>query len=159
MPSPAFIVVPSGGNIPADTPTLTYTSYAVFTITNYNSALTYNLGSNTSINANLLTVTIADGSGTVSVTSPKGQTSGTVTASRKPYATYFVQTGPTQVLYSTSPIPVYGGTYYAQDQWNPNDGSPAGYYAVVTPGYYQPYDYTSLGFTYSSTYNEWWKIV
>ncbi|MFZ4487525.1 MAG: hypothetical protein ACOYO9_13145, partial [Candidatus Nanopelagicales bacterium] len=28
-----------------------------------------------------------------------------------------------------------GGTYYPQNAWNPNDGSPAGFYRVVDEGY------------------------
>ncbi|MDD2857136.1 MAG: fibronectin type III domain-containing protein [Candidatus Nanopelagicales bacterium] len=47
------------------------------------------------------------------------------------YHQAFIQTG-SHVDYSASPN---GGTYYAADQWNPNDGSAAGYYAVIPDGY------------------------
>ncbi|MFA7324225.1 MAG: fibronectin type III domain-containing protein [Candidatus Nanopelagicales bacterium] len=54
-----------------------------------------------------------------------------VTSTPYTYHQTFVQTG-THVDYSASPN---GGTYYAENQWNANDGSPAGYYAVVPDGY------------------------
>lgn len=47
------------------------------------------------------------------------------------YHQAFVQTG-SHVDYSTSPN---GGTYYGPNQWNANDGSAAGYYAVIPDGY------------------------
>ena len=156
MPSPIVLVVPVGGNVAAETPSLTYSGYGQFTITNYDANLTYNITGSGSRTGNLFYVTATSGNATVSTTTPKGQTSGSRTAYRLPYGTYFVQTGPAYVNYSTS---YNGGTYYAQDQWNPNDGSPAGFYAVITPGYYAAYDYSGSGYTYSSTFNEWWKIV
>ena len=75
------------------------------------------------------------------------------TTSPYSYHQQFVQTG-SHTDYSASPN---GGTYYAQDQWNPNDGSPAGYYAVIPDGYYAtvkdapPAGYTDNGTAYSKT--------
>jgi len=75
------------------------------------------------------------------------------TTSPYTYHQAFIQTG-SHVDYSSSPN---GGTYYAQDQWNPNDGSPAGYYAVVPDGYYAsvkdapPAGYTDSGTNYVKT--------
>jgi hypothetical protein len=152
------MVLFAGGNVPSPTPTLSYASYGAFTITNYDSALTYNLSGSSSRSGSTFSVTVTSGSGSLSSTSPKGSNSpGSVTAYRLPYSTYFVQTGDPYVTYTTDGS--NGGTYYDTDQWNPQDGSPAGFYAVVTPGYYAANDYTGSGYTYNSTYNEWWKIV
>ena len=58
-----------------------------------------------------------------------------------------MQTG-SHVEYSTSG----NGTYYAQNAWNPNDGSPAGFYAVVADGYYaSAKDAPPTGFTDSGS--------
>ncbi|MDO8731948.1 MAG: fibronectin type III domain-containing protein [Actinomycetota bacterium] len=75
------------------------------------------------------------------------------TTSPYSYHQQFVQTG-SHTDYSASPN---GGTYYAQDAWNGNDGSPAGYYAVIPDGYYAtvkdapPTGYTDNGSAYSKT--------
>jgi len=69
------------------------------------------------------------------------------------YHQQFVQTG-SHVDYSSSPN---GGTYYAKDAWNANDGSAAGYYAVIADGYYAsvkdapPAGYTDNGSAYTKT--------
>jgi len=160
VPSPAFLAISNGGTgVTAPKPTLTYAGNGTFTITNFNSELSYTVTGTGSRTDNVLTVTAITANATIFGTTPKGTVGTSTTAYRQQATQTFVQTGNTYVEYSTSPIPVYGGTYYAQDQWNPNDGSPAGYYAVITPGYYQNDSYTGSGFTYSATYNEWWKIV
>lgn len=150
------MVVFAGGNVASPTPTLVYLNYGAFTITNYDSALTYNLtASVSSQSGSTFSVTGTSASAALSSTTPKGSNSpGSVTAFRLPYSTYFVQTGPPVVSYSTS---YNGGTFYNTNQWSP--GSPAGYYAVTTPGYYAVTDYSGSGYTFSSTYNEWYKIV
>ena len=152
-----MLVAVGGGNVPSEVPSLSYSGYGQFTITNYDSNLTYNITGSGSQTINYLYVTATTGNATVSTTTPKGQTSGSRTAYRQAYTTYFVQTGDPYVTFTTDGS--NGGTYYAQDQWNPKDGSPAGFYAVITPGYNAPTDYSGSGYTYNATYNEWWKIV
>ena len=157
MPNPVMLAVAVGGNVAAEVPSLTYSGYGQFTITNYDANLTYNITGSGSRSGNLFNVTVVTGSATLSTTTPKGSTSGTRTAYRQAYTTYFVQTGEPYVTYTTDGS--NGGTYYAENQWNPTDGSPAGFYAVITPGYYAATDYSGSGYTYNATFNEWWKIV
>jgi hypothetical protein len=67
----------------------------------------------------------------------------------------FIQTG-SHIDFSSSPN---GGTYYNQDQWNPSDGSPAGFYAVLPDGYSvtvkdaPPTGFTDGGTSYTKTDN------
>jgi hypothetical protein len=157
VPSPAFLAISNGGTgVTAPKPTLTYAGNGTFTITNFNSELTYTVTGTGSRASNVLTVTAITANAVIFGTTPKGTVGTSTTAFRQQATQTFVQTGNTYVDYSPSPN---GGTFYNTDQWNPNDGSPAGYYAVITPGYYQNDSYTGSGFTYSSTFNEWWKIV
>jgi len=157
VPSPAFFAVLNGGSgVTATKPTMTYTSTGTFTVTNYDPQLAYTAGASGAISTSTFTVTVATGTGTLYATSPKGSAGSTTTGYRHAVTQTFTQTGDPYVDYSPSPN---GGTFYDTDQWNPTDGSPAGYYAVITPGYYTNDSYTGSGYTFSSTYNEWWKIV
>ena len=67
----------------------------------------------------------------------------------------FIQTG-SHIDFSTSPN---GGTFYNRDQWNPSDGSPEGFYAVVPDGYSitvkdsPPAGFTDGGTSYTKTDN------
>ena len=149
------MVVLTGANIPAPTPTLTYVSYGAFTITNYDATLTYTVSGSSSRTGSTFNVTSTSGSGSLSSTTPKGTNSpGSVTAYRLPYGQTYIATSPVYTHYSTS---YNGGTYYAANQWSP--GSPAGFYAVYADGYYVTTNYSGSGYTFNSTYNEWWKIV
>ena len=71
------------------------------------------------------------------------------------YHQQFIQTG-SHVDFSSSPNT---GTYYSQDQWNPTDGSPAGFYAVIPDGYSitvkdaPPTGFTDGGTSYTKTDN------
>lgn len=77
------------------------------------------------------------------------------TTSPYTYHLQFIQTG-SHTDFSSSPN---GGTYYTQDQWNPSDGSPAGYYAVNPDGYNTsvkdspPAGFTDGGGNYTKTVN------
>lgn len=69
------------------------------------------------------------------------------TTSPYTYHQEFVKTG-SHVEYSTSG----NGTYYPQNAWNPQDGSPAGFYSVVDDGYYaSAKDAPPTGFTDSGS--------
>jgi hypothetical protein len=65
----------------------------------------------------------------------------------------FIQTG-SHLVFSTSPN---GGTYYAQNVWNPSDGSAAGFYRMDADGYNvsvkdaPPAGYSDNGSQYSRT--------
>jgi hypothetical protein len=69
------------------------------------------------------------------------------------YHQQFIQTG-SHIDFSSSPN---NGTFYGQDQWNPTDGSPAGFYAVLPDGYSitvkdsPPTGFTDGGTSYSKT--------
>jgi hypothetical protein len=71
------------------------------------------------------------------------------------YHQQFIQTG-SHVDFSSSPN---SGTFYSQDQWNPTDGSPAGFYAVIPDGYSitvkdaPPTGFTDGGTSYTKTDN------
>ena len=54
------------------------------------------------------------------------------TTSPYTYHPQFVQTG-SHITFTSDGS--NGGTYYGPDQWNPSDGSPAGFYAVIPDGY------------------------
>jgi len=77
------------------------------------------------------------------------------TTSPYTYHSQFIQTG-SHTDFSSSPN---GGTYYNQDQWNPSDGSPAGFYAVNPDGYSTtvkdspPAGFTDVGGSYTKTVN------
>lgn len=83
---------------------------------------------------------------------------------RKAATQYFVQTGNPYCCYDPGCASCFGGcgTYYAQDQWNPNDGSPAGYYSCGTPGYYawtnNAPTYNWSGSNYTNGQGEWWRV-
>ena len=158
VPSPALVCIVNGGSgISSPKPTLTYAGNGAFTISNFDAVLAYTVTGSGTLTGSVLQVTVATGNATIFGTTPKGVAGVSTVAYRQAYTTYFVQTGDPYVTYSGDGS--NGGTYYGTDQWNPNDGSAAGYYAVITPGYQAPTDYSGSGFTYSSTYNEWWKIV
>lgn len=157
MPSPAFAVIVNGGSgVTADKPTLAYVSYGAFTVTNFGPQLAYT-PTGGSLTSGVFNVAASTGSGTLFATSPKGSVGATVTAYRQAKTSDWVSTGPDVFSYSSDGS--NGGTYYAQDQWNPSDGSPAGYYAMTRQGYYVNRDYSGAGYTFNNSTNEWWRIV
>lgn len=165
----------SGGRITPATPTLAYAGSGTndngkFTITNYDPSFVYTATGGT-VSGNILTVTNPSSSATLTARTPKGlAASSGRTATRLAASTsqYYTQTGPFQCYYSGSCASQCGGcgTYYSQDQWNPNDGSPAGFYACCDQGYWTTYyvnqagsGYTWSGADYTNGQGEWWKIT
>ena len=154
-----FAVIASSagsGRISPAKPNLTYIGTGQFRIENYSSVLNYVISGSGSRSGNILSITAGTANASIYSTSAKGiSQSPTTTAYRQQPTTYFVQTGEPYVTYSTDGS--NGGTYYDAEQWC--GGCPAGFYAVITPGYYANTDYGPGGYTYNGASNEWWKIT
>lgn len=162
----------AGGRFTPVKPTLLYAGSGTsdngkFTITNYDATYIYTVTGSGSVSGSTLTITNANASVTLTAKAPKGLTnSAGVVAERKAPTQTFIVTTPFQCYYSPSCASQCGGcgTFYAQDQWNPNDGSPAGYYSCCALGYNVYDNYSGQGYTwggsdYTNGQGEWWKIT
>lgn len=166
MPYPVLLGASAGGGrFLAAKPTLTYSGSGAFTIGNYDASYVYSVSGGTR-SGNVITVSGATGTATVTARPPKGLTaSASASAERKAPDQYYVVTSPFQCYHSASCASQCGGcgTYYAQDAWNPNDGSAQGFYSCCDQRVYYYNNYSSSGYSWSgSNYTngsgEWWKI-
>lgn len=183
MPSISMLSAPAGGGrFTPLKPTLTYAGSGVSNMGKfiiggvgnpYDSTYIYTITSGVgSVSGNILTVSNANASVTLTARAPKGLTSSTgVIAERKAptQGSYFVETSPTQCYGCGSPGfeapccapgPCGCGTFH-----NPGAFPYSGFWACCNQGYtvyfwndFRP-SYTWGGSDYNNGQGEWWKIV
>lgn len=154
------------GRINPAKPTLTYIGTGQFRIENYNSTLNYVLSGSGNISGNILNVTVSSGSASIYATSPKGLINSPTVIGYRQNRTWTTVNVPFQQCVNPCGD---CNTNVDPHTWTCGCGSPCedsgggawGDCICRGPGYsYQTEDsYSSAGYTFSSSGNEWYKIT